>query len=63
MFCKKNNSGVLIFLLTLGFILSLWAAAEAQTKLVRLSIATVDSSLPFHPGTIKYFQQKGVKIK
>jgi hypothetical protein len=49
MFCKKISSGVLIFILTLGFILSLWASAEAQTKLVRLSIATGGTGGVYYP--------------
>lgn len=57
------NTGCLVFLLTLVFILSLWASAGAQTKPVRLASATVGSSLPFHPGAAKYLQEKGVKIK
>ncbi len=34
-----------------------------EAKNFTLANATVGSSLPFHPGAVKYFQEKGVKIK
>ncbi len=34
-----------------------------EFKNLTLANATVGSSLPFHPGAIKYFQEKGIKIK
>ncbi len=34
-----------------------------EAKNFTLASATVGSSLPFHPGAVKYFQEKGIKIK
>lgn len=38
-------------------------AVHAEAKNFTLSTATVGSSLPFHPGAIKYYQEKGIKIR
>jgi TRAP-type uncharacterized transport system substrate-binding protein len=38
-------------------------AVHKEAKNFTLATATAGSSLPFHPGAIKYFQEKGIKIK
>ncbi len=38
-------------------------AIHKSAELLTLEGAVVGSSIPFHPGAIKYFQEKGVKIK
>jgi TRAP transporter TAXI family solute receptor len=38
-------------------------AVHKEARNLTLATAAVGSSLPFHPGAIKYFQEKGIKIK
>jgi len=38
-------------------------AVHREARNLTLAIAAVGSSLPYHPGAIKYFQEKGIKIK
>jgi TRAP transporter TAXI family solute receptor len=38
-------------------------AVHQEAKNLTLATATVGSPLPLHPGAIKYFQEKGIKIK
>jgi len=38
-------------------------AVHKEATHFTLDAATVGSSLPFHPGAIRYYQQKGIKIK
>jgi TRAP transporter TAXI family solute receptor len=38
-------------------------AVHKEAKNFTLATAAVGSSLPFHPGAIKYYQEKGIKIK
>ena len=38
-------------------------AVHQEAKNLTLATATVGSPLPFHPGAIKYFQEKGIQIK
>jgi len=38
-------------------------AVHKEAKNFTLTTAAVGSSLPFHPGSIKYYQEKGIKIK
>ncbi len=38
-------------------------AVHKEARNFTLATAAVGSSLPFHPGAIKYFQEKGIKIK
>ena len=38
-------------------------AVHREAQNFTLATATVGSPLPFHPGAVKYFQEKGVKIK
>jgi len=38
-------------------------AVHKEARHFTLATAAVGSSLPFHPGAIKYFQEKGIKIK
>ena len=36
---------------------------HAEAKNLTLATATVGSPLPFHPGSFKYYQEKGIKMK
>ena len=38
-------------------------AVHKEARHFTLATAAVGSSLPFHPGAMKYFQEKGIKIK
>lgn len=38
-------------------------AVHKEARNFTLATATVGSSLPYHPGALKYFQEKGIKIK
>ncbi len=38
-------------------------AVHKEARNLTLATAAVGSSLPYHPGAIKYFQEKGIKIK
>jgi len=38
-------------------------AVHREARNLTLATAAVGSSLPYHPGAIKYFQEKGIKIK
>jgi len=38
-------------------------AAHKEARNFTLATATAGSSLPFHPGAIKYFREKGIKIQ
>jgi hypothetical protein len=38
-------------------------AVHKEAKNFTLASTVIGSSIPFHPGAIKYFQEKGIKIK
>jgi uncharacterized protein len=38
-------------------------AVHKEARHFTLATAAMGSSLPFHPGAMKYFQEKGIKIK
>lgn len=38
-------------------------AVHREARNFTLASATVGSSLPFHPGAVKYYQEKGIKVK
>jgi hypothetical protein len=38
-------------------------AVHKEAQNFTLATAAVGSSLPFHPGAIKYYQEKGIKFK
>ena len=39
------------------------AMAHGEMRKFTLKNAAVDSPIPFHPGAVKYFKEKGIEVK
>jgi len=58
LFLKVAGAGMGGFLLPKAFP----GFAGAQSRRMTLATGPVGSPLPLHPGAVKYYQEKGVKI-